>query len=160
MATGAVLPGDGDDHRGVLDRSRATLVCWAGPWGEERWWGARNRRTNTRIHWFDLQFVGFGEEQGGAHHLFDQMSQPILNSNFWKWFPPLTSYILIMICGAMMGFFDKCIIAHFVIQISKERNKILNFEFWKIDFEEGRDTRAKWRWSSCHPTDFWFNRKY
>ena len=29
-------------------------------------------------------------------------------------------------------FFDKCIIAHFVIQMNKERNKILNFGFfWK-----------------------------
>ena len=72
----------GGDQCGDSGGSRAGLRCWAGPRGGKKWSGARNRRTNIRIHQFDLEFVGLGKNTGSALQVFDRMLQWNFNSNF------------------------------------------------------------------------------
>ena len=48
--------------------------------------------------------IRFGEEQGAACKVFDEMCQPNLNLKFCNLFPPFASYKLIGICDAVEEF--------------------------------------------------------
>ena len=81
MATGALLPNVEDERRQewllcqskVLEWNRGVVMSIVVQGIDEQ---ATESIDSIR------QIFSFGEEQGGAHHLFDQIPQPNLNSNF------------------------------------------------------------------------------
>ena len=58
------------------------LDAGMGSWDGVEHCGARDLQTNMGIHRFDPAKSRIWEEQGGACHLFDQMLEQKINSNF------------------------------------------------------------------------------
>ena len=76
--------------------------------GAQRGEGREAVRINSSILHCKLGLIPvlirFGEEQGAACKVFDEMCQPNLNLKFCNLFPPFASYKLIGICDAVEEF--------------------------------------------------------